>query len=97
MLVQAIILLPQRCAGNIAAQSKYCGDELEAPEVVGAKKGTSVKHPKGKKRCSSMKVTWPTAQMKCLYTNARSMGNKLEELEATILLESYDLIAFTET
>jgi len=26
-----------------------------------------------------------------------SMGNKQEELEATMLLESYDLIAITET
>ena len=44
-----------------------------------------------------MKVTRPTAQMKCLYTNARSMGNKQEELEAVVLLESYNLIAITET
>ena len=35
--------------------------------------------------------------MKCLYTNAHSMGNKQEELEAIVLLESYDLIAITET
>jgi len=44
-----------------------------------------------------MKVTRPTAQMKCLCTNAHSMGNKQEELEAIVLLESYDLIAITET
>jgi len=56
-----------------------------------------VKHPKGNKRCSSMKVTWPTAQTKCFYMNARSVGNKQEELEATMMLESYDLIALTET
>jgi len=53
-----------------------------------------MKHLKG---CSNKKVTWPTAQMKCLYTNTHSMGNKQEELEATVLLESYDLIALTET
>jgi len=52
-----------------------------------------VKHPKGNKGCSSMKMT----QMKCLSMNARSMGNKQEELEATTLLESYDPIAVTET
>jgi len=55
-----------------------------------------VKHPKGNKGCSSMKVTWPTAQMECLYINASSMGNKQEELEVTMLPESYDLIAITE-
>ncbi|KAK4810861.1 hypothetical protein QYF61_008833 [Mycteria americana] len=48
-------------------------------------------------RALGRKVTWPTAQMKCLYTNADSMGNKQEELEATMLLESYDLVAVTET
>ncbi|KAM9285923.1 ubiquitin carboxyl-terminal hydrolase 42-like [Cariama cristata] len=36
------------------------------------------------------KVTQPTAQLKCLYTNARNMGNRQEELEATVPLESYD-------
>jgi len=51
-----------------------------------------VKYPKGNKGCSSKKVTQPTVQMKCLYTNAHNMGNKQEELEATMLLESYDLV-----
>ena len=87
----------RRHDGDVAAQSKSCGDELGAPEVVGANKETFVKHPKGNKGCSTKKATWPTAQMKCLYVNAHSMGNKQEELEATVLLESYDLIAITET
>jgi len=87
----------QRHAGDTAAQSKSCGDELGAPQVVGANREASVKHPKGNKGCSSVQVTRPTAQMKCLYTNACSMENKQEELEATVLLESYDLIALTET
>jgi len=56
-----------------------------------------VKLPKGNKRCSPMKVTQPTAQMKCLYMNAHITGNKQEELEASVLLESYDLIARPET
>ena len=34
--------------------------------------------------------------MKYLYTNACSMGNKQEELEATVQLENYDLIAIME-
>ena len=42
-------------------------------------------------------MTWPPAQLKRLYPNAHSMGNKQEELEATVLLESYDLVAITET
>ena len=72
-------------------------EEPGAPEVIGANRETPVKYLKGIKRCSSKKVTWPTAQLKCLYTNACSMGNKPEELEATVLLERYDLVAITET
>jgi len=37
-----------------------------------------------------------TAQLKCIYTNARSMGNKQEELEAIVQQDSYDLVAITE-
>ncbi|KAK4810629.1 hypothetical protein QYF61_007366 [Mycteria americana] len=44
-----------------------------------------------------MKETWTTAQLKCLYTNARSMGNKQEELEAIVHQENYDMVAITET
>jgi len=38
-----------------------------------------------------------TAQLKYLYTNARSTGNKQEELEAIIQQDSYDLVTITET
>ncbi|PKU32012.1 hypothetical protein llap_17681 [Limosa lapponica baueri] len=48
-------------------------------------------------RDSSSAVAQPTAQLKCLYTNACSVGNKQEELEATMLLERYDIVAITET
>jgi len=37
-----------------------------------------------------------TAQLKCIYTNAHSMGNKQEEVEATVQQDSYDLVAITE-
>ncbi|GAB0209703.1 hypothetical protein GRJ2_003436000 [Grus japonensis] len=37
------------------------------------------------------------AQLKCIYTNACSMGNKQEELEAIVQLENYDIVAITET
>ena len=36
-------------------------------------------------------------QLKCIYTNARSMGNKQEELEVTVQQANYDLVAITET
>jgi len=41
-------------------------------------------------------VTRPTGQLKYLYTSAHNMGNK-QELEATVMLESYNLLAITET
>jgi len=41
-------------------------------------------------------VRW-TAQLKCIYTNACSMGNKQEELEAIVQQDSYDLAVTTET
>jgi len=54
-----------------------------------------VKYLKTFKGCSSKKVTWLTAQLKRLYTNTHSMATKQEELEATVLLESYSLVAIT--
>ena len=56
-----------------------------------------MKHLKGHKGCSTKKVTLLTAQMKCLYMNAHNVGNKEGGLEATMLLESCDLIVITET
>ncbi|KAK4825246.1 hypothetical protein QYF61_025645, partial [Mycteria americana] len=56
-----------------------------------------VKRLKAHKGCSSMKETRTTAQLKCLYTNARSMGNKQEELEAIVHQENYVMVAITET
>ena len=35
--------------------------------------------------------------LKCIYTNACSMGNKQEELEAIVRHANYDLVAITET
>ncbi|PKU41567.1 hypothetical protein llap_8142 [Limosa lapponica baueri] len=52
---------------------------------------------KVEKRCSPKKVAQPTSQLKCLYTNACSMRNKQEEVEATVLLENYDIMAINET
>ena len=42
-------------------------------------------------------ATQKEAQLRCLSTNARSMGNKQEELEAIVRLESYDIVSIMET
>ena len=52
---------------------------------------------KGIRASSSKKGLWPIAQLKCLYTNACSMGNKQEELVAAAQMENYELIAIAET
>jgi len=38
-----------------------------------------------------------TAQLKCVYTDTRTMGNKQEELETIIQQDDYDLVTITET
>ena len=38
------------------------------------------------------KVSESVTQLKCIYTNARSMGNKQEELEAIAQLENCDIV-----
>ena len=43
------------------------------------------------------KVAGSIAQLQCICTDARSMGNKQEELEAIVQLENYDTVAITET
>ena len=43
------------------------------------------------------KVAGSIAPLKCIYTNARSMGNKQEELEAIVQQENCDIVAITET
>lgn len=55
-----------------------------------------MKHLKRIRARSSKKVTWSIAELKCLHTNACNMGNKQEELEVIVELESYNLITITE-
>ncbi|KAK4824521.1 hypothetical protein QYF61_016101 [Mycteria americana] len=86
-----------RCAGYARAQPKSNRVELGDTEAIGAQREMPVKRLKARKGCSSMKKTRTTAQLKCLYTNARSMGNKQEELEAIVHQENYDMVAITET
>lgn len=41
-------------------------------------------------------LQWRT-QLKCLYTNAQSMGNKQEELQVCVCLQTSDLTGITDT
>lgn len=42
-------------------------------------------------------MTQLAAQLRYLYTSAHSLGNQQEEVEASVVLENYDLVAITET
>ena len=65
--------------------------------TLGGGKGKPQTCPAGIREVSSDKATRPIAKLNCLYTNARSMGNKWEELETVAQFGKYDLIAITET
>ena len=41
-------------------------------------------------------ATQKEVQLRCFYNNAHSMGNKQEELDAIVQLESYDIVTITE-
>ena len=40
---------------------------------------------------------WQMTRLKCVYTNARSMADKQEELEVIVHQANDDLVAITET
>ena len=86
-----------RVAGNTAAWSKSYSDEV----VTAGTRGKSNRENQGKllngiEKLAFKEVTRPPAQLKCLYTNAHILGNKQEELEATVLLANYNIVAVTK-
>lgn len=79
-----------RGVDHIGEHCKSYGDEPGTPGIIEAIRETPVKYLKGIKGCSSNKVT---VQLKGLYANAHNE----HKLEATVLLESCDLLAIAET
>lgn len=57
---------------------------------MGKHKGNTSKELRGVLR------KWSGQQLRCLYTNACSVGNRQKQLEVTTLLENCDLVAITE-
>ncbi|GAB0203326.1 hypothetical protein GRJ2_002798200 [Grus japonensis] len=84
----------QRCAGYMAACSKPRGDEPGTLDAMGTNRETLGRYIK---RIPASKSASSGVQVKCLYANAWSMGNKQEELETCAHLPGYDLIGITET
>jgi len=75
-----------KCSSAMSQAEKQKANNLKG----GHGHGRSFCTPPGKPACSS-------SSLKCLYTNARSMGNKQEELEVCAWLQGHDLAAITET
>ena len=69
------------------------GRVMDALEITEAPENGHV----GIRASPPKKVAGSIAQLKCIYTNARSMGNKQEELEAIVQQENYDIVAITQT
>ena len=65
--------------------------------TLGGGKGKPQTCPGGSREGSTDTAMRMIAKLKCLYTNACSMGIKQEELETVEQLEKYDLIAIMET
>lgn len=86
-----------RCAGHTAALKilKWARAHWDYRE---GHRETQGKYLKGViKELSSKKATRLAAQLKFLYTNTQPLGNKYEELEATVPLENHDAVAVTKT
>ena len=58
---------------------------------------TPVKGQAGLRTSKCKKVLGTSIHLKCIYTNAHSMGNKQEELEALMQQENYDVVTIPET
>ena len=79
--------------GGVLCDREACGNAV----TLGGGKGKPQTCPGGIREGSTGKATRPIAKLKCLYTNAHSIGNNQEELETVAQLGKYDLIAITET
>ena len=77
-----------------ASASNRCPEPGEGSQV--SRRAPEEQH-KGIPATPASKSASLGAQLKCLYANAHSMGNKQEELEVCTRLQGYDLIGITET
>ena len=64
--------------------------------IVKSEQGIQVPHSGGSTNLNKQ-IRGKTQGMRCLYTNAQSMGNKQEELELLVQQSRYDLMGITET
>ena len=86
-----------RVAGNAEAHTKFYDDKAVTARATGESSGENQgKYLKGMKELSFKKVTRSSAQLKFLYANAHSLGNKEEELEASVIRENHNIVVITK-
>lgn len=90
-------LLNLECSGHTGTHLQSYAVDPRASKATEAKRETLEGYLKRTKGCSSRQAVWPASELRCFYTIAHSMGNTPEQLEATVLLEGYDLVAISET
>lgn len=83
-------------SGNRAAHLKSYDNEPVTTEITQEAAGKHGKYLKGIKELSSKQATRLAAQLKYLHTSIYNLGNKMEELYVTVLLENHGVAALTE-
>lgn len=76
-----------KCAGHTGMHLQSYRDKPEIPDITETNRETLENCLKGAKGL--------TGQLRRLHTRTCSVGSREEELEATVLLESYDPVAIS--
>ena len=85
--------IPQPCVlVKEEDDSPFCGKKTR----VGVRLVT-MKTPKYGQEGIRASPTQKVAELRCIYTSARSMDNKQEKLEAIVQSENYYIVAIMET
>ncbi|PKU49495.1 nipped-b-like protein [Limosa lapponica baueri] len=82
--------IPVEAGDGVSCKSKDSRDGLEIMEA-------HVNDQVGIRASPTKNVMGSIAQLKCIYTNAHTMGNKQQELEAIVQPVNYDIVAVTDT
>ena len=95
------VLVGEGCASKIPPSCVLVKKEDDSPFCtkntrVGVRL-VAVETPEYGRESIRATATQKEAQLRCLYTNACSMGNKQEELEAIVWSETYDTVIIKET
>jgi len=86
-----------RGAGNTAAHAKQYDDEAVTAGVAEVNGENQGQYLKGMRELPFEEVTRSATQLKCFYTNARSLRNKQKDLDTTMMLENHNVVVISKT